>query len=326
MAKGWTNIEQQAQATQEQRQRFEAQSGKPMLFVNGNNPGPFTVRFLEQGPDVNNYPVHEYKVPDPSVQGGFRTKRFTCLAEAGQQCPGCAAGLKRKSRGVFNLIYRNRPQYRRGQDGKAIKDGAGNYITDGYKDEVVIANVGGPTAEMLRHADGQYQGLMSRDFNITYSGDTFQAWNLTPVLDAQGNAMATPMTENDMALAAQKHDLDAFMAPPSVQDAAQIVAKYGANSGASQNAQGQVGGVGGAQGTAGAAGAANGFLAGANVPAGADLNAFGAAAGAPAPAQPQQGAPGQAPPPAAPAPAQAMPPQQPPAQPAVPPQPVPAQQ
>jgi hypothetical protein len=72
---------------------------------------------------------------------------------------------------------------------------------------------------------------MSRDFVVAYSGNKFQAWNLSPAIDAQGNAMATPMSEADFQLAAAKHDLDKYMAPPQPQEAAQIVAKYGGNSG-----------------------------------------------------------------------------------------------
>jgi hypothetical protein len=232
LAKGWNAIEEQTEATAAARERNELNK-LPDLRVGAKRPGPYIVRFLEQGQEVNNYPVHEYKVPDGA--GGFYNRKFTCLTEAGvpsNQCPGCAAGLKRKSRGVYNLIERNRPILRKGQDGKALKNPDGSWMIDGYVDTVVIANVGGPTAEMLRKTDGSMGGLMSRDWHVVYSGDTFQSWFMTPVADAAGNSMATPMSEADFALAAAKHDLDKYMAPPSMQEAAQIVAKYGANSGA----------------------------------------------------------------------------------------------
>jgi hypothetical protein len=277
MAKGWQDIEAQTNALAEQRERFAA-GFKPMLRVNNRNPGPFVIRFLEQGPDVNNYPVHEYKVPNPQVQGGFANRQFTCLSEAGQECPGCAAGLKVKRRGVFNVIQRQRPVFRKDKDGKAIYTN-GQPIIDGYQDEVVIVNVGGPTAEMLRKMDGKFQGLMSRDFEVSYSAD--------------------------QQLAANKHDLDEFMKPPPFQEAAQLVAQYGNNSGARPPAGAPP--TGGPQGQPAAAGAPpqNSFLQGADLPPGAVQNTFGGAAGPPA-AQPV-GEPVPAPaaaPPAAPAPTQ----------------------
>lgn len=326
MAKGWDAVQQQSAALEEQRAEF-GKNFKPELRVNAKNTGPFTIRFLEQGDEVHNYAVHEYKVPAPG--GGVYHKRFTCLSERNEQCPGCTAGMKRKTRGVFNVIQRQRPVIRRGADNKAVKDAAGNYIIDGFQDEVVIANVGGPTAEMLRKSDGNYHGLMSRDFVVQYSGDTFQGWTLTPAIDASGNAIATPMTEADMHLAAQKHNLDEVMAPPTFQEAASIVARYGPNSGAQQGpgappAQATQHGV--APGQQGA----NGFLAGAAVPGGAP-NAFGNVAppaGVP-PTPPVPQAPPQqfAPPPAAPAPQEQAPvPQPAPAPAPVPAAPAPAQQ
>lgn len=305
MSKGWDAVAQAAQETAAARQRA-SETLLPELKVNAKNPGPYYIRFCEQGEDVNSYPVHEYKVPDG--RGGVYNRRFTCLSEINQVCPGCQAGLRQKRRGVYNVIQRNRPVYRKGQDGKAMKDPAGNYITDGWQDTVVIANVGQPTSEMLRKADGDYHGLMCRDFQVTFSGDTFQAWDLKPVMDQQGNSAPTAMSENDMALMARKYDLDKYMAPPSAQEAAQIVARYGQNSGAAPGNQAPaVGGAGGAQGNAGVAGAANGFLNGAQVPGGQPVNAFGQAAGLPQP--------GPVAPPVQPAPVQ------PPAQAAQPPQP-----
>lgn len=336
MAKGWDPVQQQAAQTAESRERAQ-QTYLPELKVNQKNPGPYQVRFLEQGQEVSAYPVHEYKVPNTNVQGGVLHKRFTCLSEVGQPCPGCTAGLKRKVRGVFNIVQRNRPVLRKGQDGKAIKDPMGNWIVDGYQDEVVVANVGGPTSEMLRKADGQYHGLMSRDFVIGFSGDTFQAYNMTPALDETGSSNPSPLSQNDQALAAKKHDLDAYMKPPSHEEATKIVQQYGNNSGATN--MGAVGGqptMPGAPmgspptGNAMQAQPANGFLAGAQIPA-QPGGAFGAAqvavpqvvpAPAPvpqvpqpaaAPVQPQvQGVPAQPQMQAPPAPpAQAFPPPQP---------------
>lgn len=293
MAKGWDNIEQQAAQTAEARQEMQ-EKRLPELRVNQRNPGPYVIRFLEQGTDVNNYPVHEYKV----VQGGNTYNRnFTCLSEVGQPCPGCEAGLKRKNRGVFNLIQRNRPILRKGQDGKSLKNPDGSYIVDGYQDTVVVANVGGPTADMLRKSDGDYRGLMSRDFQVQFSGDTFQSYFLTPAMDGQGNAVATPLSESDQYLAANKHNLDAYMRPPTYEKAQEIIRKYGQNSGAQIQQPGGYPQGAPPQGNAGQAQPANGFLAGVTQPlAGPPASAFGAAQAAVAPqpvpvSQPQVPAP-----------------------------------
>lgn len=286
---------------------------------------------------MNNFPIHEYKVPSNGGGQPF-TRRFTCLSEVNQICPGCAAGLKVKRRGVYNLIQRNRPVLQRGADKKVLKNPDGSYIVIGYQDEVVVANVGGPTAEMLRKADGQYHGLMSRDFVVQYSGETFQAWNIVPVMDEAGNAIATPMSEIDQALAAKKHDLDKYMKPPTPEEAQKIVMQYGQNSGAQQVAPAgmQQGGFVPPQGNAmQAPGAANQFLAGVPLPQqpqqgyaqppAPPVGAFGAAQQVapppappiqaplvvqqpPAPVQPQQ--PVQSPAPQAPPVPQAVPPVQ----------------
>jgi hypothetical protein len=284
LAKGWTAIEQQEEALNEQRAQFGKQS-KPMLVVNPKNPGPFTIRFLEQGDDVNNYGVHEYTI---LVGNEKQFRRFTCLKEApwnAPECPGCSAGMKLKRRGVYNVIQRGRPIIRRGSDNKPIIMG-GQYIVDGYQDTVVIANVGGLTAGMLRKADGNYRGLMSRDFVVQFSGDTFQAWTLSPAINEAGDAVATPLSDADRALMAAKHDLDEFMKPPSVQEAAQIVARYGGNSGASQLSPAQQGAGAGIPSGVPPQAANNPLLAGMTVPPG--TNPFGQVTGAPAqPAQQQ---------------------------------------
>lgn len=294
MAKGWDGIQEQAEETAARRAEMQA-TFLPELRVNDKNPGPYTVRFLEQGPDVHNYPVHEYKVPG---NNGVINKRFTCLSEVHQPCPGCQAGLKVKRRGVFNLIQRSRPVVRKGQDGKALRNPDNTYVIDGYADAVVVLNVGGPAAEALRKFDGQFQGLMSRDFHIQFSGDTFQNIAMFPVLDAQGSSNPTPMSDADLQLAANKHNLDEYMKPPDFQEAARIVARYGNNSGVQQPPQY---GAPPAQATQHGVPVANqpgatGFLAGA-VP-GAPVNAFEGQQ------QPQQASPPAPPvaPPASPAP------------------------
>lgn len=317
MARGTTKVQQAAQAQQEARARAQ-QNALPQIFTSSVDPskgnGPVLARFLEQGEDINTYDRHEYSVPDG--KGGFYRRQFTCLRESPwnqPECPGCAAGLKIKLRGVYNVIWRNRAVYRKGADGKVIKVN-GQPIIDGYADEVCILDVPSTTAEVLRGKDGSYHGLGTRDVILSASGNSFQPWNIEP---ADIGAPPTPLSENDMALYARKHDLDKFMEPPSFQEAAQIIAQYGANSGARQQAPMSPTQPVSPQGNGMQAQPANGFLAGAAVPG--QGSAFGAAQAAvqPQPPVPQQQAP--APPPQSPYP----PPVQPPAPPVMqPPQPL----
>lgn len=310
MAKGWDGIEEQTVATAEARQRA-SETFLPEIRIGekDHNKGPFMIRFAEQGPDVNNYAVHEYNVPNPSGGRPWR-RRFTCLREEpwnGPNCPGCAAGIKRKRRGVYNIIQRQRPVLRKDKDGKALKNTDGSYIEDGKADQLVVANVGGPTAEMLRKADADYRGLMSRDFWVQWSGNTFQSWSLSPVMDDQGNAIATPLSDNDRALLAQKHDLDAYMTPPSFEEADRIVRQYGPNSGSGGGGGGQPSAS--PQGTASQAGNAAGYAAPAASPQQTG-SAFAASQAPPPP--PASVSPAAPPPPPAPAPAPAPPPPPPP--------------
>jgi hypothetical protein len=267
MAKGWGKVEQVVQEKKERDERFASSSNVQQLFAreikNGSlDGGPLIVRFLEQGNEgpnaVNSFDVHEYKKPDEQYP-----RRVTCLREINQDCPACRAGMPVKLRGVYNLIIRQRAVLRRDKDGKALKDQTGNYIVDGRADQVVVFQCASTTAAMIANCDHGFQGLMSRDLSLGLTGDKFQPYTLFPV---DINVGPQPMTDADMALAAGKYDLDKVMAPPTAQEMAQIVARYGANSGASQSnvpvaqqAQNQ-------QPT-------NQFLAGANLPA----SAFGAA-------------------------------------------------
>lgn len=263
MAKGWSRVEAKAQEDAQRREEW-AKSNVPQLWLKEGQKEQ--VRFLEQGPDVNNFFVHEFR-----TKAG-NTMRFTCLndLEDGTKCPGCDQGLPRKIKVVINLIQRNRPILRKGSDGKAIKVN-NEYIVDGHQDEVVVFTGPSTTADMLRQKDAKYHGLMSRDMELSRTGTQFSPYVVEP---ADVDSGPVPMSEADQALAAKKHNIDEFMKPPTFAEAAQKSAQA-ANSG---------GGAPSQTGPQGAAvGEANGFLAGANVPAGADPpNAFGASGAVPA--------------------------------------------
>jgi hypothetical protein len=241
LAKGWTPVEQEAVAAQDRQERYDAQSGVQMLrskSIKEGSPqgGPIIIRFLEQGNEgpnaVNSYERHIFKKPDSRSKTGFFEQLETCLSEIHLACPACAAGIPTKRRGAYNLIQRQRPVYRKGADGKVVKDGNNNPITEGYQDTVVVFECSNTTANVLRRADHDFHGLMSRDLAIVYTGTNTNPYSVAPVDIDSG---PQPMTAEDMALAAQKSDLDKVFAPPSAQEMSALVVKYGQNSGASPN-------------------------------------------------------------------------------------------
>lgn len=213
MAQGTNRSEQQQKAAAERRKN----SGKETWLKEGEK---MTGRFLEQAQDIFEFAVHEYTV---QTNKGPQRREFTCLndAEDGTPCPGCKAGLKRKFRGVFNLIQRDRPIVRKGSDGFAMRDSAGNLIFDGQEDAVVVWKCPSTTLDLIKGKDKHYKGLMSRDFIVARSGTTFSPYVIEA---ADPDAGAVPMTPQDEEMATKKHDLNEFMKAPSFSEAAQIVA------------------------------------------------------------------------------------------------------
>lgn len=286
MARGWDPVEQDAVAARERQERFDATSNVQMLRlkqVKEGAPGaggPIIVRFLEQGPDVNSFVRHIFKKPDARAKSGFFEQLETCLTEINQQCPACAAGIPTKRRGAYNLIQRQRAVYRKGADGKPVKDANNNYSTDGYADAVVVFDCSNTSANVIRRADNDFRGLMSREIAISFTGDNKNPYAISP---ADIDSGPQQMSDADRALAVHRYDLDKIFAPPSAHDMASLIAKYGANSGATQSHIP----------SAAPPAAANPYLAGAQLPSGSPF----AAAQAPV-QQPQEQ------PPAPPAPAQ----------------------
>ncbi len=229
MARGWSPVEERAAAAAEQQKRF-AEASVPMLFGKeikrgGPQGGPLIVRFLEQGEDVCSYERHPIKKP-----GNQYADNHTCLSEINMDCAACRAGLKSTRKGAFNVIVRNRAVLRKGADGKAVKAPDGSFIIDGYADQVVVWECSNTTANVLRRADHDFRGLMSRDLTLSYTGDDKNPYTVAPV-DIDGGPQ--PLSDADMELAAKKFDLDKVFAPPTQQEMSEMVVKYGANSGAS---------------------------------------------------------------------------------------------
>jgi len=272
--KGWSRVEQETKAQEENRREMEERRKEwAVNAANRGNPlysaaikragGTIVARPLEQGNEgpeaINVFEMHEYRNPARQYPD-----RETCLHEIHiTDCPMCKGGLPIKVRTVINLIWRNAPILQRGQDGKLLRGADNNFIIVGYEDQVFYWEVSNTTGELLRRLDNKYGGLMSRDWEISWTGVTTNPYALEP---AEVDAGPQPMSENDRALAAKKHNLDEIYKPPSVQEAAGIVAKYGANSGANSTAQGIPNAVPSAQD--------NPMMRGVQVPAG---SAFAAA-------------------------------------------------
>jgi hypothetical protein len=163
------------------------------------------VRFLEQGEEVKAAWCHEYR--KANVNRSFFEPCLDQL-ETGVPCPGCEQGLKRTFKGAINVIWRDSPQLKRGEDGRAVKNEAGQFVVDGYKDEIAVWFQGITVFEDLADKDVKYRGLTSRDFEITRRGSGLNTkYSIDPVLDADGNANSVPLTEADKKLAAEKFDL-----------------------------------------------------------------------------------------------------------------------
>lgn len=260
--RGQDRVAQETQARQERQKQFD-QGAENKTWLKEGEAKIF--RFCEQGPDLHNFAVHPYKI---RTKKGIGTRNFVCLndKEDGTACPGCE-GLDRKIRGVYNVIERDRPMLRKGQDGKAVRDGQGNFIVDGHQDAVVIWDVGSITAEAVRQLDGDWKGLMSRDFKVSRnSGSSFQPYVFTPVMNDAGDAVATPMSEADLQLVQQKHDLEEVWAPPTYQEAARLVAQSNAVQGAPQQGGGQAPQQQTSQGEQPVQEPVNPYLAGAQAP------------------------------------------------------------
>lgn len=255
MARGWDPVAERAQAAAEQQKRFD-EGNVPMIFskeirAGNKDGGPLVVRFLEQDQDVYSFERHPFLKP-----GNKYPDHETCLSEVGVECPACRAGIRSTRKGAYNLIVRDRAVLRKGADGKAIKNPDGSFIVDGYADQLVVWECSNTTANVIRQADHQFKGLMSRDLLLTLTGNDKNPYALYPV-DVDGGPQ--PMSAEDLALAAKKFDLNVVFKPPTQQEMASLVAKYGANSGASGPAQGMPSAV--------PAVANNPYAAGATIPA-----------------------------------------------------------
>jgi hypothetical protein len=169
------------------------------------------VRFLEQGDDVYSYWYHDYSHVDKP--NGWKTK-VPCLDQddEGVPCPGCREGWPRKFQGLINLIWRDAPIFKRDDEGKVEKKKNGEFVVEGYEDQVAIWRQGiNLFSKTLPRKDVTYKGLGTRDFEITREGETMNdtTYAIEPVV-IDGETKAVPLSKADKDLAKDKYDLEEF--------------------------------------------------------------------------------------------------------------------
>lgn len=171
------------------------------------------VRFLEQGDDVRWAYVHTLPASGNSRFG----KKVVCRDQnedgqrIGADCPGCEKGLKRSEQGAINLIWRDAPVFQRDDNNKLVKDSNNKPLVSGHADQIAVWVSGPRVFDMLDSTDGDYRGLMSRDFKVTRKGTELN----TNYVIAPANPDGGPsdMSVDDNSLAENKYDLAPFVEP-----------------------------------------------------------------------------------------------------------------
>lgn len=164
-----------------------------------------TVRFLEQSNDIFYYYYHDFSHIDKD--NGFKYS-FPCLdqEDEGKPSPGNELDFPRKFKTAVNVIWRDAPDYERDSEGKIVVDGNGKWKQIGTKDQVAVWE-GGPTIyQTLAAKDQKYNGLASRDLEVTRSGTGFDTKYAIEPADIDSGPV--PPSESDKELAKGKYDLD----------------------------------------------------------------------------------------------------------------------
>jgi hypothetical protein len=203
-------------ASQDIAARASAGGGDKRLWFKLKPGESATVRFLEQGDDIAWAWMHELP-PRGNQRWG---DEIPCLDQErqGLPCPGCQAGADRSFSGFINLIWRNGPVYKKNAEGYFERDAQRNYIQAGNADVIAVWNSGIRVFEELSGKDATYLGLMSRDFTVTRHGEGTQTkYQLEPFV-VDGETKATPMSDADKKLAAEKYDFTAETEPGSFED------------------------------------------------------------------------------------------------------------
>jgi hypothetical protein len=180
------------------------------------------VRFLEQGDGIHWCRAAQL-LPKQGMQYGD-WEPILDQEQNGTSCPLVEAGLKVSFRGYINLIWRDAPVYKKGEDGKLVKP----YQQIGQKDQLGLWAGGITLFDELDGKDATYRGLCSRDFRVTRRGSGMNTrYSIEP---ADPDAGPQPMTPADVELLQQKPDLKPFVTPKSYEDLL-IIARGGTPAG-----------------------------------------------------------------------------------------------
>jgi hypothetical protein len=198
MARGFESVKEAGRDIEARKNALGDGDFTPRLYFKLEPGASATVRFLEQGDEVNWAWVHE--IP---VEGKPYGTKVPCRDQdeegrrIGEQCPGCEQDLKRTFRGAINLIWRGA-----GEEGE----------------DVVATWISGPRVfvDTLDPLETAYRGLGSRDFVITRKGsgrDTAYS-----VLPADPDGGAKPLSAVDKKLNKDKQDVSYFVEPPAYEE------------------------------------------------------------------------------------------------------------
>jgi hypothetical protein len=206
-----------------QQNKGSSYTDSNILYFRLKNEGESaTVRFLEEGEDINYAWTHQL----PPVGKAKWGEDYVCLDQDGRgenPCPMCemvermvADGhnpkeldMSRSFSGWINLVWRDGPVYGKTEDGYTDYK---NIV--GRGDIIATWNSGIRLFENLVKTDRDSKGLTRRDFLVTAEKSGWdRTYRLTPAMDSEGNALATPMSDEDNRLAEEKPDLTPFITP-----------------------------------------------------------------------------------------------------------------
>jgi len=164
-----------------------------------------TVRFLEQSDDVFFYYYHDFSHLDKT--NGFKYS-FPCLDQddEGKDSPGTELDFPRKFRTSVNVIWRDAPLYERDDDNRIVTGSDGKWKQIGTEDQVAVWEGGIKVYQMLAEKDVKYNGLASRDLDITRSGSGFDTRYSVEPNDIDSGAVSP--SDNDKEIAKDKYNLE----------------------------------------------------------------------------------------------------------------------
>lgn len=204
MAKGFSAVATAAADINERKNAGGEFTNRRWFRINDKESA--VVRFLEEGEDVVSMWAHQLPPPPGRSFGSYvacRDQDPETGERIGEECPGCENELKRRFRGLINLIWRDAPVFDKDDDGKTNF----NKVV-GNEDQVVIWETGIEVFEDLQILDESYGGLTNRDFKVRRKGEKLNtSYSIIPDGDA------SPVSKTDKKLAEDKFDLNELTTP-----------------------------------------------------------------------------------------------------------------